>query len=134
MEVFWSRYESPIGPLTLVEQAGKLRGLRFPGRGDRLAEERRRPAGLAAASRQLEQYFAGERRVFELPVELLGSPFQLQVWEQLLEIPYGETVSYGELARRIGEPGKAREVGAAVGRTPVRSSSPATASSVPTAR
>ena len=119
MSAHWNIYESPIGRLTLVERDGRLRGLRFPGKGDRFAEEGRRPERLAVAARQLEQYFAGERQRFELPLELLGSPFQQRVWEELQTIPYGTTVSYGELAQRIGRPGKAREVGAAVGRTPV---------------
>ncbi len=119
MSACWATYESPLGPLTLVAREGELRQLRFPGYGARLREELRRPAALAGTLGQLEQYFAGERRAFELPLELVGSPFQRQVWEQLLEIPYGTTVSYGELARRIGRPDDARKVGAAVGRTPV---------------
>ncbi len=118
MSPAWSVYQSPIGPLTLVEREGRLRAVRFPGKGDRFAEGDRDPGRLAEASRQLEQYFAGERQRFELPLQLLGSPFQQRVWEELREIPFGSTVSYGELARRIGRPGQAREVGAAVGRTP----------------
>lgn len=119
MKTFWETYESPLGPLTLVGQGERLRRLHFPGRGGRLSEGLRRPRALAPALAQLEQYFAGERRAFELPLEPIGSLFQRQVWEQLLAIPYGTTVSYKELARRLGRPGEAREVGAAIGRTPL---------------
>jgi methylated-DNA-[protein]-cysteine S-methyltransferase len=71
------------------------------------------------ASEQLREYFAGERRRFDLPLELEGTPFQLRVWNALLEIPYGETRSYGQLARELGVPGAARAVGAANGANPV---------------
>jgi len=120
METVWSTYESPIGTLTLLSRGGPLCGVRFPG-GAGLAAELRRPAELAAAARQLDQYFAGERQRFGLEVELSGSPFQLAVWAQLREIPFGATVSYGELARRLelSEPQAARDVGSAVGQTPV---------------
>lgn len=115
----WVTYESPLGPLTLVEREGGLRQLRFPGRDGGLSEDQRRPDAFAEALEQLGEYFAGERRAFELPLDLVGSPFQRQVWEQLRAIPYGTTVSYKELAQRVGRPDEAREVGAAVGRTPL---------------
>ncbi len=119
MSTSWDTYESPIGRLTLVEREGRLRAVRFPGAGDRFAAADRRPERLAEAVRQLEQYFGSERQSFDLPLELLGSPFELRVWAELQTIPFGSTVGYGELARRIGRPGQAREVGTAVGRTPV---------------
>ena len=72
MSPAWSVYQSPIGPLTLVEREGRLRAVRFPGKGDRFAEGDRDPGRLAEASRQLEQYFAGERQRFEMPLQLLG--------------------------------------------------------------
>jgi methylated-DNA-[protein]-cysteine S-methyltransferase len=122
-------FESPVGPLTLVAWDGTLRAVHFPAAGSPPATPA--PAGrspeasagrdqnlLAEAAGQLGQYFAGERRRFELPLTLSGTPFQRRVWEELRTIPHGETVSYGELARRIGKPGEAREVGSAVGRTP----------------
>jgi methylated-DNA-[protein]-cysteine S-methyltransferase len=118
MSTLWARYESPLGPLTLVARESRLRQLRFPSHSGGLSEERHNQGAFAAALEQLRQYFAGERQVFELPLELVGSPFQRQVWAQLLEIPYGTTISYKELAQRVGRPGEAREVGAAVGRTP----------------
>ena len=114
-------FESPVGPLTLVERDGRLRGVVFPNEHGfrRAADFPARPSELLAeVARQLERYFAGEPHTFELPLDLVGTPFQRRVWEELRTIPYGETVSYGELAGRIGSPGEAREVGAAVGRTP----------------
>ena len=74
---------------------------------------------LAEARRQLTEYFAGRRREFELPLELCGTAFQECVWLALLGVPYGETVSYAELARTVGAPTSARAVGAAVGRNPL---------------
>lgn len=71
------------------------------------------------AARQLEEYFALKRRAFDLPLDLRGTPFQVRVWQELLKIPYGSTVSYGEIARRVGNPRASRAVGAAVGRNPV---------------
>ena len=69
--------------------------------------------------RQLAEYFARRRRDFELDVAPEGTPFQLQVWRELTRIPYGETISYGELARRIGEPGGSRAVGGANNQNPI---------------
>jgi methylated-DNA-[protein]-cysteine S-methyltransferase len=74
---------------------------------------------LAAAAAQLDEYFAGERRDFDLELDLRGTEFQRAVWDELLRIPYGETMSYGELARRLGRPERVRAVGAANGRNPV---------------
>jgi methylated-DNA-[protein]-cysteine S-methyltransferase len=68
---------------------------------------------------QLESYFAGERRHFDLPLDLRGTPFQKSVWRELTRIPYGETISYGQLATRIGNPAASRAVGAANGRNPI---------------
>jgi methylated-DNA-[protein]-cysteine S-methyltransferase len=115
----WDMYESPIGPLTLIAEDGVMRQLLFPRKGQRLSEETRQSAALATAREQLEQYFAGERREFELPLEPVGSPSLRRVWEELRTIPYGTTVSYKELAERVGRPGEFREIGAAVGRTPL---------------
>jgi len=74
---------------------------------------------LATARQQLTEYFAGTRKEFDLPVALSGTEFQVSVLEALQEIPYGETVSYGEIARRIGRPKAVRAVGAANGRNPI---------------
>ena len=77
------------------------------------------PAALRDAERQLAEYFEGARRDFDLPLSAEGTPFQRQVWDELRRIPYGETISYGELARRIGKPTASRAVGAANGRNPI---------------
>jgi methylated-DNA-[protein]-cysteine S-methyltransferase len=74
---------------------------------------------LAEARRQVSEYLAGERTSFDLPLRMEGTPFQREVWQALTEIPYGETVSYGELARRIGRPDACRAVGLANGRNPI---------------
>jgi methylated-DNA-[protein]-cysteine S-methyltransferase len=115
----WDVYESPLGPLTLRAGPRGLTGLAFPGRASGLAEDARDTGALAAAAAQLEAYFAGERRAFDLPLDLAGTPFRRRVWAELQRIPYGETVSYTELAERVGRPDIVRAVGAAVGRTPV---------------
>lgn len=122
----WTAYESPLGPLTLVASpAGALTAIRFPGGPAMPAADAR---AMPPVTAQLDQYFAGERRRFELEVELEGTPFQTAVWERLREIPYGSTVSYGEIADDLGEAAfpaglepheRARAVGAEVGRTPV---------------
>lgn len=74
---------------------------------------------LLESATQLEEYFAGTRRVFELPLDLRGTPFQIRTWSALAEIPYGTTVSYGEQARRLDVPRAARAVGAANGSNPL---------------
>jgi len=121
VETFWSTYESPVGELTLIARGGRLRGVRFPSEnGNGLAPELCQPDEFANVTRQLDEYFAGRRCEFDIAVELEGSDFQRAVWAQLREIPFGSTVSYGELAKRLGleEPEAARDVGSAVGQTP----------------
>ena len=121
----WTVYESPLGPLTVSAGPNGVRSIHFPRRGPQLGERLRRP--LPEVTGQLDEYFAGERRVFELGLDLHGTPLQMGVWARLREIPFGETTSYGELAERIEESAfpagvepyeRARVVGAAVGRTP----------------
>ena len=116
----WSVYESPLGPLTLLSEDGRLTGIRFPGPGGPdVAPEQHAPEALAGATEQLEQYFAGEREAFDLPLTLHGTEFQRSVWNLLLQIPYGSTTTYGTLAAELGRPDRVRAVGGAVGRTPV---------------
>ena len=115
----WTTLDSPIGPLTLVDDGAGLSGLYFPGRAPALAGEAQPSAGLQAAAVQLEEYFAGARRRFDVDLDLHGNPFKQAVWSELLRIPYGTTVSYKELAARIGRPDRVRAVGGAVGATPV---------------
>jgi methylated-DNA-[protein]-cysteine S-methyltransferase len=118
--------ESPIGPLTLIAQDGRLAGVLMElARYHPDAQVRGEAVGpgdetvLDAAAAQLDQYFAGELTEFELPLTLDGTGFQRTVWNALRDIPYGKTISYGELARRIGQPSAFRAVGLANGRNPV---------------
>jgi methylated-DNA-[protein]-cysteine S-methyltransferase len=121
-ETLTSTIESPIGPLTLVARDGLLTNVS-------MHEQRHmtRPPDDAVTddtwfkdvAQQLAAYFAGESSTFELDMELVGTPFQRSVWAQLCEIPYGETISYAELAQRVGNPNASRAVGLANGRNPI---------------
>jgi methylated-DNA-[protein]-cysteine S-methyltransferase len=120
--VSYIRMESPIGPLMLVADNTGLRRIGFvnernPVRSD--PQWRESVERLGEAVRQLRAYFAGELQAFDLPLAPQGTPFQLAVWKRLCEIPYGETTSYGELARRIGNPNASRAVGLANGSNPI---------------
>ena len=115
----WDIVQTPIGPLTVQASEHGLAGIAFPGHAGALDEGDRDRDALAEASRQLEAYFAGERRTFHLPLDVGGTPFQQRVWHELAQVPYGATVTYTELAGRIGRADIVRAVGAAVGRTPV---------------
>ena len=117
--------DSPLGPLTLVADDGMLTGLYLNRQRHAPATERfgepadETNAPFAETSRQLKEYFAGQRTEFDLPLAPDGTPFQRRVWAALREIPYGETISYGRLADRIGRPTAARAVGLANGRNPI---------------
>ncbi|MFD7071816.1 methylated-DNA--[protein]-cysteine S-methyltransferase [Streptomyces sp. NPDC059913] len=114
--------DSPYGPLTLVAADGVLCGLYMTGQRHRPAEETfgaPDPRPFTEPVRQLDAYFAGELRDFDLPLRLDGTPFQREVWALLQHIPYGETRSYGELAEELGKPGASRAVGLANGKNPV---------------
>lgn len=113
-------YESPIGHLVLECDGDVLIGVWLP-------NERRHtrndaddvPPVLKETASQLDEYFAGERTDFDVRMELDGTDFQREVWTELTRIPYGETISYGELARRVGRPSAPRAVGQANGRNPI---------------
>jgi methylated-DNA-[protein]-cysteine S-methyltransferase len=111
--------ESPLGPLRLVARDDELAGVYMQ---DQAAVEDA-PTGrtpiLDRAARQLDEYFAGKRRTFDLALAPRGTGFQERVWRALLAIPYGATMSYGELARAIGRPAASRAVGAANGQNPI---------------
>jgi methylated-DNA-[protein]-cysteine S-methyltransferase len=109
--------DTPIGPLGLVASESALRSVRFHSRGLRAEGE---SAVLEQAERQLAAYFAGDLLTFDLPFELDGTEFQRRCWLALASIPYGQTVSYGEQARRLGlGSDAARAVGAANGSNPL---------------
>ena len=114
----YTRMDSPIGELLLAGDDDGLRHVSMsPFAVD--AEWTRDDELFADAREQLEQYFRGERRDFDLPIQLDGNRFELSVWSALRSIPYGETASYGEIARALGHPDAPRAVGAANGRNPV---------------
>jgi len=111
-----------LGELTLVSENGALTGLYFPRhwpRPDRTAFGRRTDQGFDEAARQLHDYLDGRRSVFELPMTAKGSDFDVQVWKLICTVPYGQTTSYGEIARELGAGTDPRDVGAAVGRNPL---------------
>lgn len=110
---------SPIGPIWLFGEADQLVGLYMREPAVEPAAVEQRTEVLLRTAVQLEEYFAGTRRVFDVPVSPRGTEFQEQVWRALLEIPHGETRSYGELARSLGRPSASRAVGAANGRNPI---------------
>ena len=130
--------DTPIGPLTLVADGIGLRAVTWPdedgtrvGLGGQLGgadaagqspaspDQRAAVATLDATEAQLREYFAGERQAFDLPMHLIGTEFQQDTWRSLAQIPYGQTVSYGEQAERLGRPTAVRAVGAANGRNPL---------------
>lgn len=113
------RFRTPIGVVEVTEQGGALVFVDMVDDAP-LVEPGAAPTPLLAeAERQLTEYFAGERREFDLPIHAEGTPFQWAVWEQLRQIPYGETRSYGDIARALGKPGAARAVGMANNRNPI---------------
>jgi methylated-DNA-[protein]-cysteine S-methyltransferase len=120
--LLYTRMESPIGELLLVGDGHALHGLHMQGGGTAVRiDPGWRPAEepFADARTQLSEYFAGERVDFDLPLATAGTPFQRRVWRALRDIPYGETASYGEIARRLGRPSASRAVGLANGRNPI---------------
>ncbi len=120
----YTTFDSPLGQVLLVSDGSLLTGAYFSG-------QKHEPAPgpgwrpdpdlgiFLDASLQFHEYFAGGRRQFDIPLHLQGTPFQMKVWNALLEVPFGSTVSYGELAGRINRKNAVRAVGAAVGRNPV---------------
>ncbi|WHZ19467.1 MAG: Methylated-DNA--protein-cysteine methyltransferase [Rhodanobacteraceae bacterium] len=114
--------DTPIGPLLLVGDGEGLVYIGLPRHGAaQAAPEGAKPSKskLHAAARELDEYFAGTRQQFDVPLRPSGTPFQLEVWGALLTIPYGETTSYAEIARRIRRPRAVRAVGAANGANPL---------------
>ena len=110
--------DSPIGRLLLTAQDGALTSL-WMEPFEEPAEAGRRDPVLTAARRQLDAYFAGRLTEFDLPLAPAGTAFQTGVWDELQRVPYGTTVSYAELAGRVGRPGHFRAVGSANGRNPI---------------
>ncbi|WP_266168922.1 methylated-DNA--[protein]-cysteine S-methyltransferase [Dyella subtropica] len=120
--IWYDEMPTPIGCLRLVADAQGVREIWFEtGRHKKTPDPSwiRAAEPLAAVRRQLDEYFAGDRQCFDLRLHPVGTPFQLEVWHELGRIPYGVTISYADLARRIGQPLAVRAVGAANGRNPL---------------
>jgi methylated-DNA-[protein]-cysteine S-methyltransferase len=124
MSLAFKIMESPVGKLKLVASdeglVAILWRLERPSRTrlGELVEDNHHPI-LLKTERQLGEYFAGKRKEFEVPLDMRGTPFQKNVWEALLAIPFGETRSYGQIAKQLGNPNATRAVGAANGRNPL---------------
>lgn len=124
MTTYYTRIDSPLESLLLSSDGQSLTGLSMVTQrhgpffsDDWKRDDNARP--LAEARRQLAAYFAGELTEFDLPLNLIGTEFQKTVWQELQSIPYGVTISYRELAERVGNPNSSRAVGAANGRNPI---------------
>ena len=120
----YRRIPTPLGALFATAAGGALTGLYYeggrhaPAISPQWIEDPHAPP-LTECARQLADFFAGKRQCFDLPTAPQGTPFQLRVWKEIAAIPYGQTISYAELARRAGAPGSARAAGAATGRNPL---------------
>ena len=124
MTTYYTRIESPIEPLLLASDGESLTSLFMVTQRHGpffsetwIRDDNAKP--FAEARRQMEAYFAGELTEFDLPLNMTGTEFQKTVWRELLNIPFGVTISYGELAERVGNPSASRAVGAANGRNPI---------------
>jgi len=119
----YTHIDSPLGQLLLTSREGKLSGLYFADK----PHARIAPGWIqqddadifAQTAQQLEEYASGERESFDLPLGLSGTPFQISVWQEIAQIPFGKTITYSELAQRIGSPQAVRAVGTATGQNPV---------------
>lgn len=120
--LLYTRVASPLGPLLVAGDETALHVVRFPSGRKAFGPEpswRRADVPFREAERQLEAYFGGELRGFELPLHLTGTAFQKSVWTRLATIPFGATTTYGELARALGSPKASRAVGLANGSNPL---------------
>ena len=124
MDCVYKIMPSPVGELTLVARGAALAAILWQHdqptrvRLGQLREDLAHPV-LLLTQHQLQEYFAGTRRQFDVPLDFAGTTFQKEVWQALLTIPFGQTRSYGEIARQIGRPAAVRAVGAANGKNPV---------------
>lgn len=110
---------TPIGPLQLLAENGALVAIKFPGQHSQSTAANEEDETLSSAKQQLEAYFSGQRRKFDLPLAASGTAFQKQVWKALVAIPYGQLRSYRDIADSIGKTRAVRAVGAANGRNPL---------------
>jgi methylated-DNA-[protein]-cysteine S-methyltransferase len=124
MNLSYKYFASPVGKLKLVASETGLIAILWENENPRrvpltgLAEDNNQSI-LVETERQLQEYFAGSRNVFSIPLDMRGTPFQQDVWRALQGIPFGKTLSYGEIAKQLGRPTASRAVGAANGRNPI---------------
>jgi methylated-DNA-[protein]-cysteine S-methyltransferase len=114
--------DSPLGPITVQGEGEFVTGLYLPDHKGWLGPDsswKQAGASFAAVHKQLAEYFSGARQTFDVPLKLAGTSFQRRVWQELVRIPYGSTITYSELARRVGNPSASRAVGHANGRNPI---------------
>jgi methylated-DNA-[protein]-cysteine S-methyltransferase len=120
--IYYAQINSPLGQLTAIGDGHFLTGLYLPEHKGWLGPNVSTvhdEAPFGEVRTQLAEYFAGERQAFDLPLKLLGTSFQLRVWQELARIPFGETITYAQLAERVGNSKASRAVGAANGRNPI---------------
>ena len=111
---------SPLGDLKLVASKDGLATISWSTSKNKIKSvQDKKNSILIKTEKQLQEYFVGTRKKFALPIDFIGTPFQKNVWNALLRIPYGETVSYGYIAKSIGKPKAVRAVGGAIGRNPI---------------
>jgi len=115
-DIFYSYFKSPIGLVQIGGSASEVTSLDFL---ERRREKTESNPFLDRAARQIAEYFAGKRQVFDLPISYQGTHFQERVWGQLLKVPFGKTASYQDIARGVGNPLAVRAVGAANGKNPI---------------
>ncbi len=115
-DMFYSYFKSPIGLVQIGGTASEVTSLDFV---ERRREKTESNPLLDRAARQIAEYFAGKRQVFDVPISYQGTDFQERVWGQLLKVPYGKTASYQDIARGVGSPLAVRAVGAANGKNPI---------------
>lgn len=118
---YFIEFDTPIGIVRIIEEDGFITSVHMMQVIESMPDDivYRETEILLSAKKQLEEYFAAIRKNFDLPLKLKGTPFQLLVWEQLKQIPYGETRSYGEIAKAIGNPKASRAVGGANNKNPI---------------
>ncbi len=119
---YYSHIDCPLGRLIVQGDGEFITGLYLPqhkGWDGPDAARIQSASPFVAVRQQLAEYFAGERQQFDVPLKLAGTPFQQRVWQELVRIPYGTTITYVELARRVGKPTASRAVGNANGRNPI---------------
>jgi methylated-DNA-[protein]-cysteine S-methyltransferase len=122
MTTYYSYIDSPLGKIFIQGDGQFLTGLYMPQHkhwSGPDASSQRSDAPFTVVGQQLAEYFAGERQQFDVPLKLAGTPFQQRVWQELVRIPFGTTITYAQLAERVGKPTASRAVGNANGRNPI---------------